>query len=246
MCLIKTKTGNCFDDSTIQSSNDSLSAAVRASWLSAVVLLSIDGNCFFPCNFSVRESNADPLMSRYRWAHKRTILSLSLPYPVSKPINTTVSKVPTVYGNKHLLHYCGSDTQSQKQTAKGYVCFMAKKLGEWGKLQAMHTVELLVFVQLHTRMQWRVVPVTFFPSLISLLSTDGIVSSTQQASVPSHLMVTPGSEHGCGVIYRSKAKIYQGLHLREMAPHPHQRLTVTRLLGRGGASWALPPLVENC
>lgn len=86
---------------------------------------------------------------------------------------------------------------------------------------------------------------TFFPSLISLLSTDGIVSSTQQVSVPSHLMVTPGSEHGCGVIYR-KAKIYQWLHLREMAPHPHQRLIVNILLGRGGASWALPPLVVNC
>lgn len=132
---------------------------------------------------------------------------------------------------------------------KAMLSFMAKKLGEWGKLQAMHTVELLVFIQLHTLMQWRVVPVTFFPSLIPLLSTDGIVLSTQQVSVPSHLMVTPGSEHECGVIYQSKAKIYQGLHLREMAPHPHQRLTVNILLGRGGAaSWALPHSwrIANC
>lgn len=96
-------------------------------------------------------------------------------------------------------------------------------------------------------MQWRVVPVTFFPSLIPLLSTDGIVSSTQQVSVPSHLMVTPGSEHECGGHLSEQGKNLSGATPEGNGTPPPPKINSQYTLREGWGGLVGPsPFVANC
>lgn len=75
--------------------------------------------------------------------------------------------MPTVHGNKTRFYMTVLVTHNlRSKLLKAMFSFMLRKHGKWGKLQAVHTVGLLVFIQLHTVVQWRVLS----PSSLSHLT----------------------------------------------------------------------------
>lgn len=117
---------------------------------------------------------------------------------------------------------------------KAMFSFMVRKHGKWGKLQAVHTVGLLVFIQLHTVVQWRVLS----PPSLSHLTP--IYQWHRFFNPASLLPFTPYGDPWVSVWARGhlleQGNVSGAAPLREMSPHSHLRLTVSITLREG---WGL-------